>query len=320
MLSIMPAEIFEPNDQSIRNAAEILARGGILGMPTETVYGLAADATNEKAIAEIYAVKNRPEFNPLIVHVLDTEMAKNYVVWNAYAEKLASAFWPGPLTLVLPRTVGSPVSLLATAGLDSIAVRSPSHSVARDILAALGKGIAAPSANRSGRISPTTAAHVVEELGDAIYCVIDGGACAVGIESTVISLLGNSPVLLRSGSITPEDLEAVLQEKIQVSADEKILSPGQMLSHYSPSIAVRLNVKDPKPDEALIAFGNKIPFGAKKTLNLSNRGDLKEAAANLFATMRALDSPEFSGIAVMPIPDSGIGIAINDRLKRAAYP
>lgn len=315
----MAAEIFDTNDESIARAVKNLGCGALVGMPTETVYGLAADATNEKAVAEIFAAKNRPEFNPLIVHVSGADMAKKYVIWNDRAEKLAAKFWPGPLTMVLPRCADSAVSFLATAGLDSIAIRSPKHPVARKIIMALDRGIAAPSANRSGRISPTTAQHVKEELGDAISCIIDGGPCSVGIESTVLSLLGDKPALLRAGSVTKEEIEAALGETIEQGGDEKILSPGQMLSHYAPGIPIRLNAMNPKNDEAYIAFGNKIPFGAKKTMNLSNRGDLKEAAANLFATMRALDSKEFSGIAVMPIPEKDIGVAINDRLRRAAH-
>ncbi len=288
--------------------------------PTETVYGLGADATNDKAVAEIFAVKGRPEFNPLIVHVSGMEMAKRLVEWNDAAEKLAKALWPGPLTLVLKRSADSSVSLLASAGESTLGVRMPAHDAAQALLVAADIPVAAPSANKSGRVSPTTAQHAAEELGDVVSLILDSGACDVGIESSVLDLTGDAPVLLRPGSITLQQVEKVLGQKVLTHQEQQgaLKSPGLLASHYAPALPVRLNVTVPLADEALLAFGSNVPLGAKVTFSLSLSGDLKEAAAHLFAALRAHDKPEYSGIAIMPIPEEGIGIAINDRLRRAA--
>jgi len=322
-------------------AVKLLSDGKLVAFPTETVYGLGGDATNDAAVAEIFAVKGRPEFNPLIVHVSDVSMAQRLVEWNEAAQKLANAFWPGPLTLVLPRLPDSPVSLLASAGGDTLGVRCPAQASARALIMAAGIPLAAPSANRSGRVSPTTAQHVYEELGNDVPLILDGGACEVGIESTVIDISSDAPVLLRPGFIAAEQIEAVLgrpphpnplpigereanapRERVRgidYSEQQVILkSPGMLASHYAPSLPVRLNVTKPKSKEALLAFGDSVPKGAKATFNLSKAGDLEEAAANLFVALRAHDKPDYSAIAVMPIPEEGLGLAINDRLKRAA--
>lgn len=288
-----------------------------MAIPTETVYGLGADATNGSAIAGIYKVKARPQFNPLIVHVANAATARRYVVWNDKAERLAAAFWPGPLTLVLPRVADCPISELVSAGGDTLAIRIPAHPVAQQLLRAFGGGIAAPSANRSGRVSPTTAPHVEEELGGAIPLVIDGGACEVGLESTVIDLTGDVPGILRPGSITQEQLNTVIPVQGRDNNGEGLKSPGMLESHYAPSIKVRLNATDVTNDEALLAFGTPLS-GAGAMLNLSPTSDLIESAANLFAHLRALDHPRWRAIAVMPVPYEGIGTAINDRLTRAA--
>ena len=302
-------------------------------MPTETVYGLGADATNGQAVAKIYAMKTRPQFNPLIVHVADIATAQKYVMWNDTAEKLAAVFWPGPLTLVLKRRVYCRISELVSAGGDTLAIRIPSHPLAQRMLVGFGGGIAAPSANRSGRISPTSAQHVVEELGDQVKLIVDGGPCQFGLESTVVDVSGLAPVLLRPGSITRAELEAVLfsdqdhkkksvahaarMELRTAQTKGALKSPGMMESHYAPSLLVRLNVEEVAADEALLAFGPALA-GAATTLNLSETGDMLEAAANLFAYMRALDVAPHRAIAVMPVPNSGIGEAINDRLWRAS--
>lgn len=308
------------NPDTIEQAAELIRSGKLVAFPTETVYGLGADATNDMAVAEIYTVKTRPAFNPLIVHVADITTAKYHVQWSDTAEKLASVFLPGPLTLVMSRLPDSEISLLASAGGDTVGIRIPANKIARDILQAAGVPVAAPSANRSGRVSPTTAMHVYEELGDDIPLILDGGACEVGIESTVVDLSGDEVVLLRPGFVTREQLEYVTGKKVFLAGEgEALKSPGMLASHYAPSLKVRLNVEQPHADEALLAFGPNVPEGAKFIINLSEKGDLKEAAAHLFASLRALDRPDkYSSIAVMKIPDTGIGMAINDRLKRAA--
>lgn len=297
-------------------------------IPTETVYGLAADATNGEAVARIYALKSRPQFNPLIVHVADLRAAVRYVDWNEDAELLGEAFWPGPLTLVLKRRARKGVHELVSAGGDTIAIRVPAHPVAQQLLQAFNGAIAAPSANRSGRVSPTTAQHVRDEFGDSIP-IIDGGACEVGVESTVLDLSGVVPQLLRPGAVTREMIEKVLsRESLVVSAvssrlttdDSGLKSPGMLASHYAPSIPVRLNATEIAADEALLAFGPNPLKGAATTLNLSEKSDLVEAAANLFAHLRRLDNTKHTTIAVMPIPDDGLGEAINDRLQRASAP
>lgn len=298
--------------QQIETAAGHLRAGKLVAFPTETVYGLGADATNDAAVAAIYAAKGRPDFNPLIVHVASSDDAKKYVEWNDTAALLAEKFWPGPLTLVLPRKKDCAISLLASAGLDTVAIRVPAHALAQELLVKTGLPLAAPSANRSGKISPTLAAHVQEELGDKVAMVLDGGACAVGIESTIVDLTG-SPRILRHGKITREELEKFIPLAEQ-RADGKILAPGMLDSHYAPNAKVRLNAQEAGEGETLLAFG----AAENATLNLSESGNLEEAAANLFRMLRALDAQNPAAIAVMPIPMQGLGVAINDRLARAA--
>ncbi len=308
------------NEDALAEAARLLRSGRLVAFPTETVYGLGADATSDAAVAEIFAVKGRPQFNPLIVHVDGVAMAQRYVQWNEKAAILARNFWPGPLTLVLPRLPDSRISLLASAGGDTLGVRMPAHPHALALIRQAGMPLAAPSANRSGAVSPTLAVHVQGEFGGDVPLILDGGACAVGIESTVLDISGDTPALLRPGFVTRENLEKALGQKVMTHRDSSgtLKSPGLLLSHYAPKIPVRLNVTRPRAQEALLAFGPKVPQGAKKVINLSASGDLKEAAAHLFASLRALDTPEFTGIAVMPIPFDGLGVAINDRLARAA--
>ncbi|MBN8543384.1 MAG: threonylcarbamoyl-AMP synthase [Alphaproteobacteria bacterium] len=290
--------------------------GELVGIPTETVYGLSADAESDLAVAKIYSMKSRPQFNPLIIHVANIEVAKKYAQWNPLAETLAQKFWPGPLTIVLPTVQPTVLSTLALAGGNTVALRAPSHPTFHVLLEKWGRGIAAPSANRSGRVSPTTAQHVRDEFGDMLY-VVDGGACDVGIESTVVDATDeNGVAILRKGIITSEQLAAVVP--IIAAKDEVIKSPGMLLHHYAPSIPVRLNATRVEGDEALLAFGTDVPSGARTTLNLSPSGNLVEAAANLFGYLRILDHLPHKMIAVMPIPEQGIGEAINDRLKRAA--
>jgi L-threonylcarbamoyladenylate synthase len=303
-------------DSAIAEAAMFLRSGALVAFPTETVYGLGGDATNDRAVAAIFAAKGRPAFNPLIVHGPDPSSFATAVVMDDRAAKLADRFWPGPLTMVLPRREGSSVSLLASAGLDSIAVRVPSHPVALSLLRAAGILIAAPSANPSGRISPTTARHVAEGLTGKLAMILDGGACRVGVESTVIDLSSEIPTLLRPGGVTLEALRNLLGTVSVANANQLggPRSPGMLASHYAPILPVRLEATDARAGEALLAFGPA--EGA--SLNLSPNGDLTEAATNLFSMLRNLDRPEFSGIAVMPIPDHGLGLAINDRLRRAA--
>ena len=314
--------IVPPTAVSIMAAATLLKNGGLVAFPTETVYGLGGDATNERAVAAIFEAKGRPQFNPLISHVLDAEEARRFVRWNDTAERLAAKFWPGALTLVLPRCEGSTIALLATAGLDTVAIRAPSHPVAQALIRAAGRPIAGPSANRSGAVSPTRAEHVAESLGERVPMIIDGGPCLVGVESTVLDLSGDAPVLLRPGGVSREAIEAVIGPIALSDAlpagDAARKSPGQLASHYAPSRPVRLDATAVGADEGLLAFGPGVPQGAMLTLNLSPTGDLGEAAANLFAMMRALDRPGIGRIAVMSIPETGLGLAINDRLRRAA--
>jgi len=316
----------EVSDAIIEQGAALLRAGRLVAFPTETVYGLGGDATNDRAVAAIFDAKGRPRFNPLIAHVADIDAASRLAVLDDRATRLARAFWPGPLTLVLPRRGDSPVSLLASAGLDTVAVRVPAHPVAQRLLRAAGRPIAAPSANRSGRVSPTTADHVRAELGDRVALVIDGGPCRVGIESTVLDLGGGDrhPALLRPGAVTREALEPLVGPLADAPAaaltdeDAAPRAPGMLASHYAPSLPVRLDATDARPGEAYLAFG---PAGAAEALSLSRGGDLVEAAANLFAMLRMLDRPEaFTGIAVAPVPETGLGAAINDRLRRAAAP
>ncbi|HLH87703.1 MAG TPA: L-threonylcarbamoyladenylate synthase [Xanthobacteraceae bacterium] len=312
---------------AIEEAARILRRGGLVAFPTETVYGLGADATNAAAVAGIYAAKGRPAFNPLISHVGDTAAARALAQFDAAAETLAAAFWPGPLTIVLPKTPQCPVADLATSGLDTIAVRVPAHPVAHALIAALGRPVVAPSANRSGHVSPTSADHVMADLGDRIDLVLDGGATRVGVESTVLACLDGAVTLLRPGGVPRDAIERALgrpvrEARVAVDEGEAPLGPGMLMSHYAPHATLRLNAADVRPGEALLAFGPDLPAGAAQatTLNLSARRDLIEAAANLFSHLRELDRAGIARIAVMPIPREGLGEAINDRLARAAAP
>jgi L-threonylcarbamoyladenylate synthase len=317
----MTARIVPVMPEAVGCAAELLRSGALVGFPTETVYGLGADATNERAVAAIFAAKGRPHFNPLIIHISGLKEAEAFAEFDARARRIAAQFWPGPLTLVLPRYAGAGLSLLASAGLNTVALRAPMHPVAQALLRATGRPIAAPSANRSGRVSPTEAAHVAAELGDAIALILDAGRAPVGVESTVLDLTGEVPALLRPGGITLEQLQASLGEiAIGKAAAGPARSPGMLASHYAPSLPLRLDANEARPGEALLAFGSNIPAGFAEVLWLSHAADLAEAAANLFAMLRRLDRPEFSGIAVMPIPEHGLGRAINDRLRRAAAP
>lgn len=306
-------------DSDIETAARLLRTGELVAFPTETVYGLGADATNDRAVAAIFAAKARPAFNPLIIHLFKAEEAGALALVDDRAALLMQRFWPGPLSLVLRRAPQCRVSLLASAGLDTLALRVPAHPTAREILRAAGIPIAAPSANRSGRVSPTNADHVLAELDGRIAAVLDGGPCRIGIESTVLDLSGLTPILLRPGGVPLEELEALLGPIASARDSDAAAprSPGMLESHYAPSLPLRLNATTVAPNEALLAFGDA-PAGAAATLWLSRSGDLDEAAANLFAMLRQLDRPEFAGIAVMPIPEKGLGRAINDRLQRAA--
>jgi L-threonylcarbamoyladenylate synthase len=314
----MPA-IVSANPQSIARAAASLRAGKLVAFPTETVYGLGGDATSDRAVAAIYAAKGRPQFNPLIVHVAEAAALDALVIWNDRARQLAAQFWPGPLTLVLPRAGNCPVSLLASAGLDTLAVRIPAHPVARQLLAEVAFPIAAPSANISGKLSPTTPLHVAESLGDRVDLIVAGGRATVGLESTVLDVSSEKPRILRPGGVTREQLERALGAAMERAGDGKILAPGMLASHYAPDRAVRLDAVSAAADEAFLTFGpDTHAKGGAMRLNLSPAGDLEEAAANLFAMLRQLDRPEFSGIAVMPIPEKGLGVAINDRLQRAS--
>ncbi len=304
-----------PTDSAINEAVAALAQGRLVAFPTETVYGLGADSTSDAAVARVYEAKGRPVFNPLIAHVPGLAEAEALVVMPESGRKLARVFWPGPLTLVLKRRDSCPVSLLASAGLDTLAVRVPDHPVAQRLLRAAGRPLVAPSANPSGQLSPTTAAHVREALGDKVQVILDGGACRVGVESTVVDLSGDRPALLRPGGVTSEAIEAIVGP-LTSAGEGPLRSPGQLESHYAPVLPVRLGATEARPGEALLAFGPT----AGGVRNLSPSGDLTEAAANLFAFLRALDRPEHSAIAVMPIPEQGLGRAINDRLRRAAAP
>ncbi len=266
--------ILKPDAAAIDRAAHALRDELLVGLPTETVYGLAADATSDRAVAAIFAAKNRPRFNPLIVHVADVESARRLVAFDSRAEKLAAAFWPGPLTLILPRRPESGVSLLCSAGLDSLAVRIPAHDVARAVIRAAGRPLAAPSANPSGRLSPTRAEHVARALGGKVALVLDGGPCPVGVESSVVDLTGGKPLLLRPGGVAEEQLAAVIGPLDHARKGSTIKSPGMLASHYAPHLPLRLNAQDAAADEALLAFGSDVPKGGCMTLNLSPTGDL----------------------------------------------
>ncbi len=303
-----------PSD--LARAAALLRRGDLVAFPTETVYGLGADACNGAAVAGIFDAKQRPSFNPLIVHVAKTEAARELVQWSDQAERLAAAFWPGPLTLVLPLAEGHGIAPLVTAGLDTLAIRVPAHPTARALLDAFGGPVAAPSANPSGRISPTTAQHVLSGLEGRIAAVVDDGPCGVGVESTIVELSDAGATLLRPGGLAGEDISAALGAPLaQRQAHAQLNAPGQMTSHYAPRAALRLNADHAEPGEIHLGFG---PIG-DSAFNLSQSGDLREAAANLFDYMHKIDALS-RPIAVAPIPDTGLGVAINDRLRRAAAP
>lgn len=327
MTAPLKTPVWKAGAAAIDEATRLLAAGSLVAFPTETVYGLGADATNGRAVARLYEAKGRPSFNPLIAHVVDLKAAQALGRFNAKAARLAKAFWPGPLTMVLPKAAKCRVSDLATAGLDSIAVRVPDHKVARDILAGFGKPVVAPSANRFGHVSPTRAEHVQADLAGRIDLIVDGGPTPVGVESTIIACL-EEPVLLRPGGVPRTAIEQALGQKLAYSPSGFLrgnapLAPGMLPSHYAPRTRLRLNVDHVAPEEALLAFGRTLPEGGKaaaKMLNLSARGDLIEAAANLFSHLRALDAVGASAIAIVAIPAEGLGEAINDRLARAAAP
>lgn len=319
------------SEDSIKQAAAYLNDGKLVAIPTETVYGLGANALDGEAVARIFAAKGRPQFNPLIVHVPDVAAAEKLVVLNDHSKAVASQFWPGPLTMILPRREDCPVSELCSAGLPTLAVRVPAHKAAQALLKEAGVPVAAPSANRSGHISPTTPQHVHDSLGDNVDMILAAGACQNGLESTVLDLSGETPVVLRAGHVSAEEISDVLGIDVayELEASETPKSPGQLLRHYAPRVPVRLNAVEVLDGEALLAFGS-IKFMGRKSggaasdmpetalRNLSESADLHEAAANLFRMMHDLDRPEHKAIAVMNIPDQGLGIAINDRLKRAA--
>ncbi len=321
--------ILHPNAAGLTQAAQLLKSGSLVAFGTETVYGLGADATNDRAVASIFAAKGRPHFNPLICHYPNAQAAFRHVVPNAAAEALAARFWPGPLTLVLPRRAECPVALLAGAGLDTLAVRVPAHPPALALLWEVGRPVAAPSANRSGSVSPTNAAHVLEGLGGRIAAVVDSGPCAIGVESSVLDLAAGAPCLLRQGGATQEAIEALIGRvglgiaPEAATASRTLRSPGLLVSHYAPALPLRTDARTVQDDEALLAFGAPIP-GAAALFQLSDAGDLTEAASRLFAGLRALDAEGsargLAGIAAMSVPGTGLGRAINDRLRRAAAP
>lgn len=310
--------LYKPSKKTFVLAAEKLKQGDIVSFPTETVYGLGADARDSKAVAKIYAAKERPSFNPLIVHLASVEKVQQYVKMDDLAKRLADSFWPGPFTMVLPLKEGCGLSDLVSAGLDTVAVRVPKNEVAHSLLEQFDGPIAAPSANKSGHISPTTADHVEGEFGAELTMIIDGGACEKGIESTIVQIEGEQIILLRPGNVSQVELERVSGAKVILNNEstEKPNSPGQLESHYAPTSKMRLNAKEINSDECLLGFGDCGP----STVNLSPSGDLREAAANLFSMMRKLDQMDFETIAVSPIPPTGLGVAINDRLRRAAAP
>lgn len=315
--------ILPASEENIACAVAYLKRGELVALPTETVYGLAADAANGAAAAEIFAAKKRPQFNPLIVHVSDAAMAGRYVVMDPLSQRLMACFWPGPLTLVLPLREGAAIHPLVTAGLATLAIRCP-QGVFSDIVRALGRPVAAPSANRSGRISPTTAAAVAHSLGGDAPLILDGGPCRIGVESTILQVRGDEVFLLRPGGVARADIEKAAARPLQQpEQDAAIAAPGMLKSHYAPEAALRLDVTQVHDGEGLLAFGPRRVKGYEKAaavLNLSPSGDIKEAAARLFDCLGRLDRADISRIAVEPVPRDGLGEAINDRLARAAAP
>lgn len=309
-----------PDAGGVAEAARILREGGLVAFATETVYGLGADATSPEAVAKIYAAKDRPAFNPLIAHVTGLDAARREARFSPVATRLAEAFWPGPLTLVLPLAEGASVCELARAGLQSVALRAPDHAVAQAMLAAVGRPVAAPSANRSGRVSPVTSAHVLEDLSDRIDAVLDAGPTSVGLESTIVACLDGPPVLLRPGGVSRERIEALVGP-LAAPVSGKVEAPGMLASHYAPRARLRLDARELREGEAGLDFGGRFrAAGDVPTLDLSARGDLVEAAARLYFCLRELDATGADAIAVAPIPADNIGEAIRDRLMRAAAP
>ena len=319
-VSVPESTIQSATPANLKLAGKRLREGGLVAFPTETVYGLGGDATNDQAIARIFAIKSRPSFNPLIIHLADRAAAEKVAVFDDRARALAERFWPGSLTLVLKRRADTKVSALASAGLPTVALRAPLNDVAQMLLKFAGRPIAAPSANRSGNVSPTTADHVAASLGTAVDLILDGGTCEIGIESTVLDLSGDAATLLRPGAVTETMLRDVIGdiEAATASDAKRPRSPGMADRHYAPAIPVRLNVASVEPGDALLSFGTHGITGFAAERNLSEQGDLTEAAANFYRLLRDLDWPGFRTIAVMPIPEEGLGIAINDRLRRAA--
>lgn len=315
----MITKILEDNLDSISLAATALIAGRLVAFPTETVYGLGANATKDDAVASIFKAKSRPSFNPLIIHFNNILDVKKEVSWNDTAEVLAKTFWPGPITLILNRKTTSQISLLASAGLETIAVRIPRHHIAQTLIEKSGFPIAAPSANESGLLSPTNAQHVMKSLHNRVTYILDGQATEIGLESTVIDLSREVPAILRPGYITKEQIEKTIKhsviEKLDAVSDAKIISPGMITKHYSPNTPLRINATKFIKNEKVIGFGPKAP---PKSMNLSYSSNLDEAASNLFKFLHELDHTNTRSIAVMPIPEAGLGIAINDRLRRAS--
>ena len=328
--------ILTPTDETLQVAGRSLRAGGLIAFPTETVYGLGGDATAERAVAAIFEVKGRPRFNPLIVHVTGLAMAETLAVFDRRARYLAQRQWPGPLTLILKRRPDCPIALLACAGLDTVALRVPDHPVALALIAAAQRPLAGPSANRSGSVSPTAAEHVEREFGRSLAIILDGGPCRVGVESTVLDLTRQPAAILRPGGVTAETIAAAIGELAEPvpgpdtppgtppntppDTPPAPRSPGMLSSHYAPRLKLRLDPTEAQPGEALLAFGAHALEGFETVINLSESGDLLEAAARLFGALRELDQPAFSGIAAMTVPERGLGVAINDRLRRAAAP
>ncbi len=323
--------IFESNAINCNHASRTISHGGLVSFPTETVYGIGADAMNEEAVAKIFTAKKRPSFNPLIIHLHDIDEVEKYAYLDGISRRLGNAFWPGPFTMVLPIKKNSGISSLVTAGGDTIAIRIPRNAIARKLLKLFGGAIAAPSANLSGGVSPTTAQHVAHEFGSDfgdLEMILEGGSCTQGVESTIIQVTKNDIKILRPGSITVEDIKKVTNHPLYIKSEKYspieisplLISPGLMKSHYAPNTKIRLDAADVNEDEAMLGFGKNCPSGAQDFRNLSPDGDLHEAAANLFSMIRELDQIGAAAIAVSPIPMAGVGIAINDRLERAAAP
>ncbi len=308
-----------PTASTLEKAANLLLDGRLVAFPTETVYGLGGDATNDRAVARIFEAKGRPSFNPLIAHCDSVDTAREHGVLSSLALTLAEAYWPGPFTLVVPRAKGSPISLLASAGLDTVALRVPKHAIAHALLATVGRPVAAPSANLSGQVSPTTSDHVTTAFdAEVLPMVLDGGACDIGLESTVAAVEGDRIIILRPGAITEEMLRSHGASVDYAAHDGPIAAPGMLASHYAPALPVRLEARQPMTGEGYLAFGQTAE--GEDQMSLSQTGELSEAAANLFRMLRDLDRPHLNGIAVAPIPEVGLGRAINDRLRRAAAP